>query len=104
MTKLAVSDVGLVTVTLLMKIAVSLTTTRVDPGFTSKLVPLKVICAVDPRTALAGVIVVSVGDVWLTVNVTGLLSPSSVVTMTSYAPYKASGAIANVALSELSLT
>ena len=86
-TKLAVSDVVLVTTTLLIVTLPPLTFTVVAP--TTKLVPVSVTATVVPTTPWLGTTVVSVGAPGagaLTVNVCPPLVPPLVVTVTECAP------------------
>src|SRR5207244_7569852 len=94
--KLAVSEVALATRTSVIVMPAP-AETLVPPGSESKLAPVNVTVALEPRTALAGVIAVSAGSgsgAARMVNVTAEVVPPPVVTVTSRAPKDAPGAIA----------
>ena len=82
MVNVAFKDVALLMVTLVTRIPLPLTTT-LGAGVESKTVPVRVIVAVDPLSAVLGEMEIRVGGGCITVNCFALLVPSRVVTVTS---------------------
>jgi len=102
MAKLAVMEVELATVTPLTVTPVPDTLTALAPV---RLVPVRVTGTVAPCMAAAGLIAVSVGaETIITVNVTLLLVPLGVVTVTFLAPVAALPPMARLAVTEVALT
>ena len=88
-TKAAVSDVLLLTTTLVTVTSLPLTVTVVAP--TTKLVPVSVTATVVPRMPSFGETLVSVGGGGLTVKLCAPLVPPAVVTVTEWGPIDAGG-------------
>jgi hypothetical protein len=101
MTKLAVIDVLLTTVTLSTVTPPPLTA-MVAPE--TKFVPVSVTATVAARSPLVGLMLVSVGGGGFTVKVSAPVVPPAVVTVTSRAPVAAPPSIVKVAVIDVSLT
>src|SRR5579884_2053898 len=100
-TRSAVSEVALATLTFVAVMLVPLTATVVAP--LTKLVPVRVTVCVVPCTPVAGATLVNVGVGGFTVKVCAPLVPADVVAVTFVAPSAAPAAIVKSAVSVVAL-